>query len=165
MKPPVLHRIEEFSGDYRFLSNFFPVVVTYDGYRYPSVEHAYQAAKCKFPEERKQFQCGIFLGESISAAKAKALGKRVTIRDNWHLPRVRLDVMHSLLRQKFLERPLKTKLLKTGDAELIEGNWWGDTFWGVCHGQGENMLGKLLMQVRKEMAEISSVDVALMREG
>jgi predicted NAD-dependent protein-ADP-ribosyltransferase YbiA (DUF1768 family) len=33
-------------------------------------------------------------------------------------------------------------------VELIEGNWWGDTYWGVCNGVGENHLGKLLMKIR-----------------
>lgn len=42
------------------------------------------------------------------------------------------------------------KLIKTGDAELIEGNWWGDKYWGMCNGEGMNKLGKILMQVRKE---------------
>lgn len=40
---------------------------------------------------------------------------------------------------------------KNGDAELIEGNTWGDRIWGVCDGVGENRLGKILMRVRAEM--------------
>jgi predicted NAD-dependent protein-ADP-ribosyltransferase YbiA (DUF1768 family) len=42
-------------------------------------------------------------------------------------------------------------LIDTGDQELIEGNWWGDVIWGVCNGKGENHLGKILMEVRKEL--------------
>jgi predicted NAD-dependent protein-ADP-ribosyltransferase YbiA (DUF1768 family) len=48
-------------------------------------------------------------------------------------------------------------LLETGDAELIEGNDWGDTFWGVCGGKGNNFLGKLLMEVRKELRSAQPV--------
>jgi predicted NAD-dependent protein-ADP-ribosyltransferase YbiA (DUF1768 family) len=42
-------------------------------------------------------------------------------------------------------------LKATGDEELVEGNWWNDTFWGVCNGVGENNLGKLLMKIRAEL--------------
>jgi predicted NAD-dependent protein-ADP-ribosyltransferase YbiA (DUF1768 family) len=58
--------------------------------------------------------------------------------------------MRSLLRQKFAHPSMRERLLATGDEELIEGNWWGDTFWGVCNGEGQNQLGKLLMRVRHE---------------
>ena len=40
---------------------------------------------------------------------------------------------------------------KTDDVELIEGNEWSDTFWGVCRGQGENWLGKILMKTRDNL--------------
>jgi hypothetical protein len=46
---------------------------------------------------------------------------------------------------------LKQLLLATGDKELIEGNTWGDTFWGVCNGIGQNHLGKILMAKRTEL--------------
>lgn len=65
---------------------------------------------------------------------------------------MRDGVMLQLLRQKFLgDEELRRKLLRTGDAMLVEGNYWGDTYWGVCFGSGKNMLGKLLMQVREEL--------------
>ena len=57
--------------------------------------------------------------------------------------------MRDALIQKFSDKKLQKKLIDTGDAELIEGNWWGDKFWGVCEGEGENHLGKLLMEVRE----------------
>ena len=59
--------------------------------------------------------------------------------------------MRDLLRQKFAREPLRSQLLATGEAKLIEGNHWGDTFWGVCRGQGENHLGMLLMKAREEI--------------
>ena len=63
--------------------------------------------------------------------------------------------MYEIVKDKFSRNPeLRVKLLNTGDIELIEGNYWGDTFWGVCNGKGENHLGKILMRVRKELAEI-----------
>ena len=60
--------------------------------------------------------------------------------------------MLNLVRAKFKQNPgLAEKLLNTGERELVEGNQWGDTFWGVCSGKGENVLGKILMQVRLEI--------------
>lgn len=52
---------------------------------------------------------------------------------------------------------LKKKLLETGDAELIEGNYWHDNTWGQCYCPrcknkiGENHLGKLLMKIRESL--------------
>ena len=72
-------------------------------------------------------------------------------RDNWS--RIKNDVMLKLLRRKFVSGShYATLLLDTGGAELIEGNTWGDTYWGVCDGVGENHLGKLLMLVRDELS-------------
>ncbi len=137
-------KIESFKGDYEFLSNFFPARVEYDERWYPSVEHAYQAAKTLDKNFRKQFRTS-----RLSAGGAKSMGRRVKLRDDWE--EVKLEIMRELLIQKFtLHRELREKLIATGERQLIEGNWWGDTFWGVCRGKGENWLGKLLMEVRKE---------------
>lgn len=133
--------IDRFEGKYAFLSNFYPVNVTLDGEIYPSVEHAYQAAKTLDKAERQKIQ------KAETAAKAKKLGRKVTMRSDWEDQR--LPTMTMLLKQKFKAGTLPAGLLKgTGKAELVEGNWWGDTFWGVCKGQGENHLGKILMEVR-----------------
>lgn len=130
---------------YKFLSNFFPVTILLDGRHYSSVEHAYQAAKTDNPAERYKIQCAETPGQ------AKRLGRNVTMRGDWD--KVKLQVMLDLLHQKFKEPYLAKLLLETGDAELVEGNNWGDTFWGKCNGRGENHLGKLLMQVRQEIRE------------
>ena len=49
---------------------------------------------------------------------------------------------------KVADEQLADWLLETGDEELVEGNTWSDTTWGVCNGVGENKLGRLLMIVR-----------------
>lgn len=83
------------------------------------------------------------------AVDAKKLGKLVTIRPDWD--EIKVEVMYEIVKAKFHYNPdLREMLLATEDAELIEGNWWGDTFWGVCKGQGLNNLGKILMRVRDE---------------
>jgi hypothetical protein len=109
---------------------------------YPSVEHAYQAQKTLDRKLRKCFLTG-------NAGQAKRNGQRIELRKDWY--DVSLNIMENLLKQKFSDNDLKQKLIETSDEELIEGNWWGDTFWGVCNGIGENHLGKLLMKVRGEL--------------
>jgi|SRR5215472_9972582 len=135
--------ISEFKGKYQFLSNFYPAPVRLDGLFYRSVEHAYQAAKTNSPKEREDIR------KTIKPGDAKRLGRKVTLRDDWEV--VKLSVMMQLLQDKFSALPYSVGLIATGDEELVEGNNWGDTFWGVCAGQGENHLGKMLMQIRKEL--------------
>jgi ribA/ribD-fused uncharacterized protein len=141
--------ITRFSGEYAWLGNFFPVVVELDGELYPSVESTYQAAKTLDPAKRRE------ISDAPAAGKAKRLGRQVKLRGDWES--IKLDVMKGLLRQKFSESPLKEKLLDTYPLGLAEGNAWGDSWWGVCYpdlvstGVGENMLGKLLMEVREEL--------------
>lgn len=132
--------IDSFRGEYRFLSNFFPCAIVFEGDLYPSLEHAFQAAKTIDPNERKIVRTAVRPGD------AKRAGRKVTKRSDWDEARV--SVMRELLFQKFNNPQLRQRLLKTGTAELIEGNDWGDIFWGVCRGRGENWLGKLLMEVR-----------------
>lgn len=139
--------IESFSGQYRFLSNFYPAEIELVGVTYPTVEHAYQASKTLIPTER----------EIIRAAKtpgqAKALGRRVSIVPEWN--QIRIGVMRDLLVTKFADKVLRAELVETGDAKLIEGNHWGDTFWGVSKGRGENWLGRLLMEIRDEILQLA----------
>jgi hypothetical protein len=141
-------KIDNFHGYYSWLSNFSPAQISLDGEAYPSVEHAYQAAKSNDIDVRKSIQ------QMPTAAQAKKVGKLVEIKKDWDL--VKLDIMLGLLRQKFQNLELKQQLVDTGDAELIEGNWWGDVFWGVCNGIGENNLGKLLMKIRGEINVVYS---------
>lgn len=135
--------INRFLGSYFFLSNFYFVFVELDGELYPSVEHAYQAAKTLDKNERLTIQT------AKDPATAKKLGRMVSHRRDWK--EVNLSVMEGLLRQKFSGGELRQRLLDTGNKEIIEDNTWGDTFWGVCNGKGENHLGKLLMKIREEI--------------
>jgi ribA/ribD-fused uncharacterized protein len=136
----MMAQILSFDGNYRFLSNFYPAVVVLDGLEYRSVEHAYQAAKTLDPDQRRAIR------NASTPSIAKTLGKKVRLRADWD--DTKLIIMHELLVQKFTDPSLSDRLLATGDDELIEGNWWNDTYWGVCKGKGENHLGKLLMNVR-----------------
>lgn len=135
--------ITRFREEYFFLSNFYHVFISLGGRIYPSVEHAYQASKTFHPLER------IAILEAKTAPQAKRLGKHLAhMRSDWD--NVKLKVMRELLEQKFSteHKTLREKLIATGDAEIVEGNNWGDTFWGVCGGEGENHLGRMLMEIR-----------------
>ena len=138
-------KIDKFSNEHAFLSNFYDSRVFYDGVPYRTVEHAYQAAKTFNPVERSKIRIAKTAGE------AKKLGRGTTLRKDWENVKVR--VMLDLLREKFSDPDLRQCLLATENAELVEGNSWGDKFWGVDTktGSGKNMLGKLLMQVRLEL--------------
>lgn len=136
-------KIDKFDDEYRWLSNFWPSKVMLDGEEYPTVEHAYQAAKSLKTEEREQVR------KAYTPGFAKKIGQQIKLRNDWN--EVKLEIMLSLLREKFKDKELRKALLNTGRKELIEGNAWQDTFWGVCNGKGLNHLGKLLMQVREEI--------------
>jgi hypothetical protein len=143
-------RIVQFAGEYSFLSNFYPCPVEWQGMEYPTVEHAFQAAKTDDPGERLKVR------DAESPAAAKQLGKRVTLRPGWDS--YRFEVMQALVRQKFTRHPdLREKLLATGDAELVEGNTWRDTTWGATWNKdkqawvGKNHLGRILMRIRDEL--------------
>lgn len=153
--------ISEFQGEYRWLSNFWPVSVFADGLIYPSVEHAFVAGKTD--DINFKLQC---TEETLSAAQVKKLGQKVQLRPGWN--EVKLGRMRNCLKWKFdkNEHPdLYDKLLATGDVHLQEGNYWGDIYWGVSTvsrffkkhgrlilaGEGENHLGKLLMEIRSTL--------------
>lgn len=135
--------ITHFRGDYDFLSNFYEREILCFGLIFQNNEVAFQSMKC--PERAGEF-C------SLSPLKAKKLGRRVPLRPDWE--QVKHSVMYEVCRAKFTwHEDLKARLLATGWAQLIEGNDWHDREWGVCNGEGENKLGKILMQIRSELAD------------
>ena len=140
--------ITSFHGTHFFLSNFSDSPVVLNGETYPTVEHAFQAAKTFDSEQR------IMIQAARTPVTARQLGRAVTLRADWD--QVKFGIMYQLLKQKFARPDLAQALLRTGDAELIEGNTWGDRVWGRVQvkGQwiGKNRLGELLMQVRAELS-------------
>jgi ribA/ribD-fused uncharacterized protein len=138
-------RICGFFGRHRYLSNFFAPAngVHYEGLSYPSVEHAYQAAKYPVNLMREQFT-------TVGAARAKRLGHSIENFDIGKWEKRRVGIMTELVLLKFTQnRYLGWWLLATGDAHLEERNSWHDTFWGTDEqGNGENQLGRILMLTR-----------------
>ena len=143
--------VDSFHGDYEMFSNFYSVNILYESIDYPTVEHAFVAAKSMdMLFRRRVSQIPV-----KQAGKAKRMGRKCKLRENWDLMKV--SVMKRLLIQKFTHDKFRNLLLSTGQQELIEGNYWHDNFWGDCYCKkctsiiGKNMLGKLLMEVRDEV--------------
>lgn len=139
--------ITSFRGEHRWLSNFWPcekpIMLHGDSNEYPTVEHAYQAAKTFAQHLRSEICAG-----DATFAKRFFKKKQSSIRPDWD--QVKLQIMEHCVEQKFaLGTKLLDKLLATGGIEIIEGNKWGDVYWGQCPlGTGENHLGKILMRIR-----------------
>jgi ribA/ribD-fused uncharacterized protein len=136
--------IDSFHGDYAFLSNFYPASIEWEGITYPTTEHAFQAAKTLDVNERKR------IAALPRPGQAKHAGKRVQLRPDWE--HVKVGIMTDIVATKFETHPdLLDALEATGDAKLIEGNHWNDTFWGMCRGRGRNELGNILMRIRSSI--------------
>lgn len=134
-----------FRGKYGFLSNMYAASFEWDGRTYQNSEAAFQSAKSLDPAVRDRFS-------NMTGAAAKREGRRVRLRGDWEL--VKEEIMEEVVRAKFSQNPdLLQKLLDTGDLELVEGNRWHDTCWGVdlVSGKGENRLGMILMKIRAEL--------------
>lgn len=138
--------IGPFTKQYKFLSNFSSSPIRYQGITYPTVEHAFQAAKS--PDESIR----INISYLDTPAEAKKAGRYLKMSPDaireWN--KKRISIMEEILRIKFQDPDLKDKLMATGSEELVEINTWYDKFWGVCNNQGENNLGKLLMKIRED---------------
>ncbi len=141
-----MEKITRFRGAYAFLSNFYTLEcpINYDGILYRSVEHFYQAMKTTDPEMRAEIA-------AYGEVGLKKFTKGIELREGWDT--LKLEVMKYALERKFSWRnpTLAKMLIETGDSELVEENDWGDTFWGICKGKGENHLGKMLMQIREKI--------------
>jgi ribA/ribD-fused uncharacterized protein len=146
MPAPTSPRVYGFFGRYAFLSNFHPSPIVVDGITYPTVEHAFAAAKTHNTEIKGR------IAQASSPGDAKKLGRGLQLRSDWEA--VKDGIMLDLVRRKFAAHPeLAAQLLDTDDAELIEANYWNDRYWGVDSktGAGRNQLGKTLMIVRDKI--------------
>ena len=132
--------IDTFRGDYFFLSTFYVAPVIFVGIRYCNNEAAFQAQKCINAEDRKAFS-------TMNPSEAKKAGRKVILRSDWEI--VKVDLMYKIVKAKFAQNiDLALKLAATNNEELVEGNTWGDKIWGKVNGEGQNLLGKILMDIR-----------------
>lgn len=140
--------VNKFKDEYFFLSNFSKSPLFINGIAFPTVEHYYQAMKSTSYEDY------IAIANASTAKETKLLGRKIKIRDDWDS--IKDSVMRYALYEKFKDNTLGDKLLATGDEELIEGNNWGDVYWGVDErtNKGLNTLGKMLMEVRDHLKRV-----------
>lgn len=135
--------IDKFRNEYFFLSNYYIAPITYNGLTFQSNEAAFQAQKTLNEGQRRKFT-------KLAPNNAKAKGRNVILREDWE--EVKDQIMYEICLAKFSQNPdLKKKLIDTGDEELVEGNTWRDTYWGVYNRKGKNKLGKILMRIREEL--------------
>ena len=149
--------IDIFREKYEFLSNFFPARLIYNELEFYNAEAAYQAAKCADSEDKLQF---VYLYGN----EAKKLGRQISVREDWE--EVKIQVMREVLFAKFTQNPQLAKyLVETGEKPLMEGNFHKDLFWGIDGKtrMGENHLGKLLMELRREFTENGIPDNSIFR--
>ena len=144
--------IHGFDNKYSFLSNFYACQVTYEGITYPTSEHAFQAAKSLDPNVRK------WVAAAPTPGQAKWRGRAVELRSDWE--EVKDKVMLDIVREKFKNEDMRVRLLATigeGYDGFCEDNYWHDNYWGNCNCskcrniEGKNMLGKILMEVAREV--------------
>lgn len=152
--------IDEFRGKYFFLSNFYEQTLVYQNVMYPTAEHAFQASKTLNERQRHR------ISKLASPGTAKRTGRAIALRSDWE--EVKVQIMEEIIELKFGKSILKKRLLATDNALLIEGNNWGDAFWGatleersgkhikIWDGRnhlwyGRNELGRILMDFREKL--------------
>lgn len=139
--------INSFDGEYDFLSNFYECPILWKGNLYRNSESIYQSYKTL---DNVPFDF-----TKTTGSQAKKISKKLNVRPDWN--KIKFDLMYKICQEKFNQNPdIAQKLMNTGDAILIEGNYWGDTYWGKCNGVGQNNLGKILMKIREELFELQN---------
>jgi len=145
-KGKIMGQIIEFKNKFKFLSNFTHSPFTINNYNFSTVEHYYQTLKAK---TNKEF---LYVFNSPDPKTAKKRGRKVSLRGDWEF--VKDYIMYTGVKNKFFNNNhLAESLIETDNLELIEGNYWNDTYWGVClkTNKGQNKLGKILMCVRDQL--------------
>lgn len=146
--------VKEFRGEYAFLSNFYEGRFTWRGVEFPTGEHAFSYAKGFFApsytgaEQQAYFDAVL---NSPTPSKAKYQGRSVPLNvSEWDKRKVQYmrEIVHARFAEDLSGQALAGRLINTGAMMLVEGNNWGDTFWGRCEGKGFNTLGVILMEER-----------------
>jgi len=131
-----------FREEYFFLSNFYPTKIIYESKVYPTAEHLYASRKAANEKDAE------YVRLAETAGEAKHRGREIKCRRDW-LPSVKIAVMREVVHLKFSQNDNIMGMLKdTTPLKIVEINWWGDEFFGVCGGKGYNYLGKILMEIR-----------------
>lgn len=135
-------------GEFGFLSNFYKCKIYDDGLIWNSSEQLYQASKTLEHDFR------LLINKTDNLYDVVRIGRShdFPIRSDWE--DVKVSLMYEILVKKFTQNPdLADRLRKTGDHVIVEKSP-KDYFWGIgADGTGKNILGKLLMLIRKELQD------------
>lgn len=145
-------RVFFYEQDFYVLSNFSSFRLLWKGIDFDTSEAAYHWEK--FPDEAARHVRSEILGARSAHEAFKIAEKNVAAyRVDWR--EVRVDLMRDILRAKVSQHEyVRRKLLATGNRELIE-DAWRDSFWGWGPNRdGQNMLGKLWMEIREEIRAV-----------
>jgi ribA/ribD-fused uncharacterized protein len=120
--------ITSYTGEWEWLSNF-----AYTPFRFiplpekvwPTAEHCYQSLKARHPEQME------WIASAPSPSEAKRRGRSVAMRDNFD--KIKRQHMMQVMLSKFGSGELRDRLAATAGRPLVEGNTWGDQFWGAVH--------------------------------
>jgi ribA/ribD-fused uncharacterized protein len=140
-----MNDIKGFTGEFRWMSNFWPSPFEFNkNLFWPTVEHAYVAHKAH-PKDLSKVYARII---DMTPGQAKRYGRTFEMRPDFD--QLKLMLMQQLQIKKYsTNEDLLIKLIETGSVNIEETNTWNDTFWGVCNGVGENHMGKILMGIRE----------------
>lgn len=141
-----MSKILFYEGKYYSFSNFSSHEVIFLGKRYKTAEHCYQSQKFT--------DAGI--KAEIESTPSSFLAKKVSHshddkkRKDWE--NVKMDIMKQIITEKVKQyEEIKELLLETGDTEIIDNTPF-DYYWAIGEdGTGKNMIGKILMDIRKEI--------------
>ena len=142
----------------------------YDGFKYPTVEHAFHAQKIDPKDKKSEAYKSKLSDKNLKANEAKKIGGKQYFKDNnyelrkdWE--KVKLKLMKEITEEYYKANPKYLKKLKeTGTKELLHSGPRIDKFWGVTKDGGDNHHGKILMEIRDKM-NLSSDNKKLTQEG
>lgn len=145
--------INSFKGEHGFLSNFDTAPFYWRGIKFKSGEEAFNWAKGMFltpGNSTVEWQNKVLA--TATPSRAKYVGRSMPL-DTYEWDKRRIGYMRDIVHAKFgYVKDYAGKLINTGASPLVEGNDWGDTFWGKCRVDGKivglNMLGTILMEER-----------------
>ncbi len=144
--------------EYRYLSNFYKAPFAYNRQWWPTAEHLFFALqyndKASTISMLDNESDSILIREHIrtlptpQAAKAWAKEHRDGQNGKDHLALMRMVTM-----LKYSQNPdLAHRLIATGEQELVHDAPWGDTYWGRKDGVGQNWQGRIIMEIRAQLA-------------
>ena len=137
-------KIIGFNNDNHFLSNFYNHSIQYNGITYKNNVSAFLAQSFESRPQKASFS-------TLLPTQAIRLFERTS---NTHIKFDEEAVMKEICKIKFSDKILKEKLLNTHDDELINETSFPNEFWGTnTNGEGQNKLGKIIMEIRKEFSE------------